>query len=91
MEDVVGVHDEEHSRGIVQGTERVSVAGPEFDQDRVAVIERARSAGLGAIVVNGLEPKSNRTILAMAEKAREFAKPNATQLAADAILSQLNP
>ena len=30
-------------------------------------------------------------ILAMAEKAREFAKPNATQLAADAILSQLKP
>ena len=29
-------------------------------------------------------------ILAMAEKAREFAKPNATQLAADAILGQLN-
>lgn len=28
-------------------------------------------------------------ILAMAEKAREFAKPNATQLAADAILGQL--
>ena len=30
-------------------------------------------------------------ILAMAEKAREFAKPNATQLATDAILSQLKP
>ncbi|MCP5152206.1 MAG: TatD family hydrolase [Ectothiorhodospiraceae bacterium] len=33
-----------------------------------ATIERARRAGLGAIVVNGLEPRSNRQILAMAER-----------------------
>ena len=42
---------------------------------------------LGAI----LAKLDRHKILAMAEKAREFAKPNATQLAADAILSQLNP
>lgn len=38
-----------------------------FAADRAQVVERARQAGLGAIVVNGLEPKSNREILAMAE------------------------
>jgi TatD DNase family protein len=39
-----------------------------FASDRDAVIQKAIDAGLGAIVVNGLEPKSNREILAMAEK-----------------------
>ena len=37
-----------------------------FADDRDAVIARAIAAGLGAIVVNGLEPRSNRAILAMA-------------------------
>ena len=40
----------------------------DFALDRDEVIERARNAGLGAIVVNGLEPKSNRVILEMAHK-----------------------
>jgi TatD DNase family protein len=40
----------------------------EFDADRDEVIARAEKAGLGAIVVNGLEPRSNRMILAMAAK-----------------------
>ncbi len=46
----------------------------DFEQDRIGVIERARSAGLGAIVVNGLEPKSNRMILQMA-KADPLIRP----------------
>ena len=37
-----------------------------FHSDCDAVIQRAIDAGLGAIVVNGLEPQSNRKILAMA-------------------------
>jgi TatD DNase family protein len=46
----------------------------DFDSDRLEVIERARAAGLGAIVVNGLEPVSNRMILRMAE-ADSIIKP----------------
>lgn len=37
-----------------------------FGGDRQAVIDRAKAQGLGAVVVNGLEPVSNREILAMA-------------------------
>lgn len=37
-----------------------------FATDRDAVIARAIAVGVGAIVVNGLEPKSNRVVLAMA-------------------------
>jgi len=37
----------------------------DFTPDLDAVVQRAELAGLGAIVVNGLEPKSNRTILAL--------------------------
>lgn len=39
-----------------------------FATDREAVIDRARGAGLGAVVVNGLEPVSNRAILQMARE-----------------------
>ncbi len=39
-----------------------------FREDVPETVERARSAGLGAIVVNGLEPKSNRQILEMARR-----------------------
>jgi TatD DNase family protein len=39
-----------------------------FADDCGLVIERARTAKLGAIVVNGLEPVSNRQILDMAER-----------------------
>jgi TatD DNase family protein len=40
----------------------------DFTIDLSSVIQRAEAVGLGAIVVNGLEPKSNRMILAMAQK-----------------------
>ncbi|MFW7379403.1 MAG: TatD family hydrolase [Oligoflexus sp.] len=39
-----------------------------FQDDLNEVIERCQTAGLGAVVVNGLEPASNRFILALAEK-----------------------
>lgn len=39
-----------------------------FSGDLEATIARAEDAGLGAIVVNGLEPVSNRLIIAMAER-----------------------
>ena len=39
----------------------------DFAEDLPAVIARAEAAGLGAIVVNGLEPLSNRRILALAQ------------------------
>lgn len=38
-----------------------------FGGDPAPYIDRALAAGLGAIIVNGLEPKSNREILAMAQ------------------------
>ena len=38
-----------------------------FDEDRESVIARAAEAGLGAVVVNGLEPVSNRHVLEMAD------------------------
>lgn len=38
-----------------------------FQADQAQVIARAKAAGLGAIVVNGLEPKSNREILELAK------------------------
>ncbi len=46
----------------------------DFSKDRDQVIDRAKQAGLGAIVVNGLEPNSNREILAMA-KADSLIRP----------------
>ena len=44
------------------------VRGYHAAEDRQATIERARAAELRAIVVNGLEPKSNREILEMAAR-----------------------
>ena len=40
----------------------------DFASDLEAVVERAQLAGLHSVVVNGLEPKSNRMVLAMSEK-----------------------
>jgi TatD DNase family protein len=41
---------------------------PDFSNDYQEVIQKSKQAGLAAIVVNGLEPKSNRQILEMAEE-----------------------
>ena len=41
-----------------------------FAPDQEAVVERATVAGLGAIVVNGLEPKSNDDVLQLAQRYR---------------------
>jgi TatD DNase family protein len=46
----------------------------DFTVDREVVIQRAIDAGLGAIVVNGLDPFSNRLILEMS-KAHAVIKP----------------
>lgn len=40
----------------------------QFEQDWSTVIQQAEAAGLKAIVVNGLEPNSNRQILTMAQQ-----------------------
>jgi len=45
-----------------------------FAGDLEPVIQRAQAAGLGAIIVNGLEPESNRAILKMAE-THHLVKP----------------
>ncbi len=45
-----------------------------FNNDRQAVLDRCQQSGMGAVIVNGLEPKSNRTILEMA-KTHDFIKP----------------
>jgi len=38
-----------------------------FAADREQVVQRAKDAGLEAVIVNGLEPTSNREVLALAE------------------------
>ena len=43
-----------------------------FNSDQDSVIRKSIDAGLHAIVVNGLEPKSNRQILEMANKYNEI-------------------
>ncbi|NKC15622.1 MAG: hypothetical protein GKR94_26525 [Gammaproteobacteria bacterium] len=45
-----------------------------FAHDVDAVVARARTAGLGAIMVNGLEPVSNRAILELA-KTHDIVEP----------------
>jgi TatD DNase family protein len=59
-----------------------------FRDDREAVINRAKAAGLGAIIVNGLEPRSNREILAMAA-ADPVIKPALGIYPIDAVNNQL--
>ena len=39
-----------------------------FDKDVDQVVERARQAGLDCVIVNGLEPVSNREVLALCER-----------------------
>ena len=60
-----------------------------FDSDLNETIQRAEATGLGAIVVNGLEPKSNRRILELA-KLHPIIKPALGIYPIDAI-NQLKP
>lgn len=59
-----------------------------FDPDRDQVIQRAIHAGITAIVVNGLEPRSNRAILEMAA-AHEEIKPALGIYPVDAVNDRL--
>lgn len=43
-----------------------------FSEDRAEVIKRAEHAGVDAMIVNGLEPISNRQILAMAQSHKSI-------------------
>jgi len=45
-----------------------------FDEDREEVISRAKKAGIGLIINQGLNPKSNKATLALAKK-HKFIKP----------------
>lgn len=56
----------------------------DFASDLEAVIQRAEDAGLSAIVVNGLEPESNRRILELAKK-HPIIKPSLGIYPLDAI------
>ncbi len=61
-----------------------------FAGDVPAVIARAVAAGLGAIIVNGLEPQSNREILRLAA-ANPVVKPALGIYPVDAVNDQLPP
>ena len=56
----------------------------DFEQDVKAVIERSRESGLGALVVNGLEPVSNRKILEWAQE-ETLIKPSLGIYPVDAV------
>lgn len=60
----------------------------QFAGEQAAVLARASDAGLGAIVVNGLEPVSNREVLAMAE-ANPVVQPALGIYPIDAVCNQL--
>lgn len=60
----------------------------QFEGDEDMVLERARAAGLQAVVVNGLEPISNRRILAMAQ-ANPLVKAALGIYPVDAVCDQL--
>ena len=59
-----------------------------FADDVKGAVDRARSAGLGAIVVNGLEPDSNRTILEMGE-THDIVRPALGIYPIDAVCNHL--
>ena len=59
-----------------------------FGNDADGAVTRARAAGLGAIVVNGLEPGSNRTILEMARR-HDIVRPALGIYPVDAVCNLL--
>jgi TatD DNase family protein len=60
----------------------------QFNVDRNDVITRAKQAGIGAVIVNGLEPISNRQILALAAQ-EPMLKPALGIYPADAVAKLL--
>ena len=44
------------------------IVHPKFAGEEDAVAERARAAGLAWVIVNGLEPRSNRAVIALCER-----------------------
>ena len=63
---------------------------PRFGDDLDQVVARAEAAGLDAIIVNGLEPQSNRAVLAMANRHR-IVKPALGIYPIDAVCDRLPP
>src|SRR3989344_1207802 len=45
---------------------------PEFDTDREEVLKRAEEAGVKAILLNGVNPESNRRVLELCKKYPVF-------------------
>ena len=59
-----------------------------FRDDLEGTVARAQAAGLGAVVVNGLEPTSNREVLSMAARF-DIVKPALGIYPVDAVCNQL--
>lgn len=67
---------------------------PEFDADREAVLERAQAAGVGRILIPGVEIEHNRRILALAEQYPNVyvaigLHPNSAALFTPALLAKI--
>ena len=58
--------------------------------DVEGIVDRAESAGLSAIICNGLDPKSNRSVLELAERF-EIVKPSLGIYPIDAMAAKIQP
>lgn len=59
-------------------------------EDVEGIVARAESAGLSAIICNGLDPKSNRSVLELAERF-EIVKPSLGIYPIDAMAAKIQP